>query len=328
MTNFNTFSVPNIEIISSQSGYQYPEPLIESFLADRTASGCSPRTIRYYRPYLRNFLNHIQAQGFTRFDQVSGDTIRRYQLLLQEKHNPGGVHAAYRAIKAFFKWIEFEELMPQGWKNPICKVRPPKVPFEIHEPISLQDVSDLLKTCIKPTDANKRDCAIFLMLLDTGMRAQELCDLNLADVDFTSGKVIIRRGKGQKGRICFISPSVSDSIQEYLTTRNVIQEPLFLSFRSHRLTYDGLRQMLERRIKVAHLPTPRSLHDFRRAFALNMLRNGVDIYSLQRLMGHSDLTVLRRYLAQNEDDIHLAHNQGSPVDTLFKSGKMIAGGES
>jgi len=60
------------------------------------------------------------------------------------------------------------------------------------------------------------------------------------------------------------------------------------------------------------IPTP---HDFRRAFALIMLRNGVDIFALQKLMGHSDLQVLRRYLAQTDQDIQTAHMRGSPVDS-------------
>jgi len=59
------------------------------------------------------------------------------------------------------------------------------------------------------------------------------------------------------------------------------------------------------------IPTP---HDFRRAFALVMLRNGVDIFALQKLMGHSDLQILRCYLAQIDQDIHNAHMRGSPVD--------------
>ena len=84
--------------------------------------------------------------------------------------------------------------------------------------------------------------------------------------------------------------------------------------------------MLERRVIAANLQISRSLHDFRRAFALNMLRNGVDIYALQLLMGHSDLTVLRRYLAQNENDLLSAHKQGSPVESLFRKENLEIGG--
>lgn len=80
------------------------------------------------------------------------------------------------------------------------------------------------------------------------------------------------------------------------------------------MIYAGLMDFLKRRAFLAGLkdiPTP---HDFRRAFALMMLRNGVDVFALQRLMGHSDLQVLRRYLAQTDQDSQAAHMRGSPVD--------------
>jgi site-specific recombinase XerD len=81
-----------------------------------------------------------------------------------------------------------------------------------------------------------------------------------------------------------------------------------------RLTYDGLRQLLQRRSKLAGLRKEPTLHDFRRQFALSMLNNGTDIFSLQRLMGHSDISVLRRYLAQTTEDIRIGHGNGSPVE--------------
>jgi site-specific recombinase XerD len=74
--------------------------------------------------------------------------------------------------------------------------------------------------------------------------------------------------------------------------------------------------MLQHRGKLVGVTLP-SPHDFRRAFALNMLRAGVDVFSIQRLMGYATLDVLRRYLAQNSDDLRDAHDKGSPVDRLF-----------
>lgn len=83
-----------------------------------------------------------------------------------------------------------------------------------------------------------------------------------------------------------------------------------------RLTYSGLRQVMRRRAIAAGVPVP-SLHSFRRAFALACLRGGMDVYSLQRLMGHADLTVLRRYLLQTEGDLQVAHAKSGPVDRLL-----------
>ena len=80
------------------------------------------------------------------------------------------------------------------------------------------------------------------------------------------------------------------------------------------LTYDGLRQTIQRCSKLAGLKKEPTLHDFRRQFSLSMLNNGVDIFSLHRLMGHKDSSILRRYLAQTTEDIRVAHYKGSPVE--------------
>ena len=82
------------------------------------------------------------------------------------------------------------------------------------------------------------------------------------------------------------------------------------------LKYSQLRQIMRRRAKDANIAAP-SLHGFRRYFALQMLRSGVDVFSLQKLMGHSDIQILRRYLQQTEEDIRSAHKLGGPVDHLL-----------
>lgn len=79
------------------------------------------------------------------------------------------------------------------------------------------------------------------------------------------------------------------------------------------MTYWGLNEIIRRRANEAGIEKPH-LHDFRRAFGLKFLRNGGDIYSLQKLMGHTDLQVLRRYLAQTNEDLMIAHCNFSPVD--------------
>ncbi len=81
------------------------------------------------------------------------------------------------------------------------------------------------------------------------------------------------------------------------------------------MTKDGLRSILRRRADYAGVEAP-SPHDFRRAFALAMLRAGVDVLSLQRLMGHSSLAVLQRYVKQTDLDGQRAHAKGSPVESL------------
>ena len=102
-------------------------------------------------------------------------------------------------------------------------------------------------------------------------------------------------------------------VRAYLRLRRDKKPALWVTRNGERLTYWGLRQIIRRRSFQAGVDTP-SIHSFRRAFAVNMLRAGVDIFSLQKLMGHADLQVLRRYLALTTEDIARAHRIGSPVD--------------
>ena len=128
-------------------------------------------------------------------------------------------------------------------------------------------------------------------------------------MDLNSGQITIQCGKGGKPRYTFINITTLKAIRTHLRIRGDHNSPaLFVSKTNERLTYDGLRQLLQRRSKKASLKKEPTLHDFRRQFAVSMLNNGVDIFSLQRLMGHSDISMLRRYLAQTQK-ILVLHTQ-------------------
>jgi len=295
------------------SQQEYLPILIESFLIDRRSQGLSPETIDFYTKKLKYFQAYCEGLALTQVSQLTPDIIRRYILGISETHNPGGVHACFRPLRTLLYWIEEEEIMPAGWKNPIRKVKAPKLPTEPIEPIQLEDIQTLLKSC-KQNYSGVRDKAMMMGLLDTGARAKEFLNLNLEDIDLATGAVMIKQGKGRKPRLVFLGRKTIRAIRPYLRCRRDNNPALWISIHGDRMTYAALRCLLRRRaelIGLKDIPTP---HDFRRAFALIMLRNGVDIFALQKLMGHSDLQILRRYLAQTDQDIHTAHMRGSPVD--------------
>jgi len=291
----------------------YTEVWIESFLIDRKASGKTSGTLAYYSKKLRTFIQFCETQAINQVGQVGADTIRRYLLWLEETgHNQGGISACYRALKAFLRWY-WDETDQHG-NPPISKVKAPKVDQVLLEPADLKDVDRLLKTCGADL-LGMRDKAMMLTLLDTGARASELLALDSDDLDLMTGAVEIQRGKGGKGRVVFLSQPTRRAVRAYLKERGDNNPALWISDLGGRLKYDGLRTMLERRSKQAGIDHP-TLHSFRRAFALEMLRAGVDVYSLQNLMGHADLQVLRRYLKQDTDDLRAAHAKGSPVERM------------
>lgn len=267
----------------------------ESFLVDRQAGKLSPNTLKFYRQFLHPFIQYCDDHSLKQIREITPDFLRRYYLAFAETHNPGGVHAAFRILRSFFRWILNEEIMPPEWKNPMLKVKTPKVSADPLEPIG--DVRALIDTCKRGDVIGERDRAIFLFLLDTGVRAQELCNTNVGDIDLNIGSVMIKYGKGGKTRTVFIGRKTRRSLRTYLRIRHDSSPSLFVSKNGERLTYDGLRQILERRGITAKLGKRPTLHSFRRAFALNMLRSGVDIFALQRLMRYAELQVLRRIFA-------------------------------
>lgn len=270
------------------SQQDYLPILVDSFLIDRRSQGLSPKTIELYTKKLRYFLKYCERQALTQCSQITPDFISRYLLELSETRYPGGVHACFRPLRTMLFWIEEDEIMPAGWKNPIRRVKAPKLPTDPIEPTQIEEIHELLKTC-QNNYSGVRDKAMMLGLLDTGARAKEFLNINLEDVDLATGAVMIRQGKGHKLRMVFLERKTIRAIRRYLRYRKDNHPALWVSIHGERMTYAALRCLLRRRaeqVGMKSIPTP---HDFRRAFALVMLRNGVDIFALQKLMGHSDL---------------------------------------
>jgi site-specific recombinase XerD len=136
------------------------------------------------------------------------------------------------------------------------------------------------------------------------------------DVNAIRGEAIIRHGKGDKARKVYLGSKSRKALRSYLQMRSDSNEALFIGRTRERLTYWGLEGMLQNRAKLAKV-TNASPHAFRRAFAINCLRAGMNIYTLKELMGHEDLQVLQRYLKVTEVDTENAHRLYAPVDNLL-----------
>lgn len=293
------------------------------FTIDRQARNLTPKTLHWYEQSLSILREFVQAQNITTLADVTPSLLRRFILHLRERgHNDGGVKNIYGAVKALLRWYG-DELAPEGWKNPIDKVQTPRCADQPLEPVSLDDLKAMLATCERRTYTGTRDRAMMLFLLDSGLRHAEFCALGIDDVNLQTGAVLVREGKGRKTRVTFIGPKTRRALMAYLRMRGrdsmVSQDtPLWATRHGGRLSYGGIREVLRRRARQAGVPEP-SLHSFRRGFAIAMLRAGVDLVSLQRLLGHSNLAVIGRYLRQVEGDLQVAHTRGGVVENMLGS---------
>jgi len=166
-----------------------------------------------------------------------------------------------------------------------------------------------------------RDKAMILVLLDTGLRASELCSLLIGDYEAQTGKVQIRHGvgggaKGKKGRTVYLGKTARKALWRYLVDREDGEDPdapLFLGRYSRPLNRDALRQV------IASLGEKASInkaypHRFRHTFAITYLRSGGDLFSLQRLLGHATLEMVQHYARLADIDVEQAHRRASPAD--------------
>jgi integrase/recombinase XerC/integrase/recombinase XerD len=288
--------------IQNLSQEYYIPVAVESFLIDRKAQNMAAGTLYFYKMKLKLFFEFCERQFVKSIGDITPDFIRQYLFYLEQTgHNPGGIHACYRTLRTFMYWFE-EEYEPEGWKNPIRKVKAPRLAQEPLQPISKDDFEALIATCEK-TWHGARDKAILLTLLDSGLRASELTALNLADLDVASGTVEVRKGKGRKPRVTFVGSVTRRAVRRWLAFRGSKAGALFTTQEEERLSYWGLRQIVRRRAEQAGIVEP-GLHDFRRAFCLAQLQAGVPETTIARLMGHTTTQLITRYARQTGNDIH------------------------
>jgi integrase/recombinase XerD len=302
---------------------------VEGFLFARQAEGKSPRTIEDYRYCLRLYLTWLEKAG--RHDMllasVTTDGLRAFFVSLQERERPFSPKTRYNvhvSLRAFFGWAnsEFHVSSPmQGIKAP--KVSPPAVKLPTRE-----ELERALVACERSNEARTkgrrgfrmkrptalRDKALVLLLADTGLRASEATALRISDADLADGSVIVRHGKGDRERICYMGKSTRKALWRYLASRPGAgaDEPLFMTASGRSLTRMQLTHLLERigqRIGIRLYP-----HLLRHLAATLLLKNGASTLAVRQMIGHVSDEMLRRYVQLAEVDLKEAHASASPAD--------------
>lgn len=312
------------------------------FRQHKEAEALSPRTLVSYEQHLRFWLNHI---GDPDIDQITTQDLRAFLAWARTDYKPrrltGGDHPLspktvrniWVTLSAFFTWACPEFDLP----NPMKGVPAPKFEEKPVEPYNKEEIEALLKACAyceeaKTTDRRRftmrrstanRDRAIILTLLDTGLRASELCALTLGDLDQKSGKIQVKHGarggaKGGKGRTVFLGKAARRALWRYLTQRDAergddTDAPLFLGKLHHPMNKGVLRQLIAGLGKKAKIPHCHP-HRFRHTFAITYLRSGGDVFTLQSLLGHATLEMVQHYARIAQVDVEQAHRRASPAD--------------
>lgn len=291
------------------------------FKVCKLADGYSPNTLEVYSwalDRLQRFLpDNVDISHITLND------LRQFMLYMKndyEPNRPGGstkplspssLENIWKAVRSFFGWAEEELNIP---RPDLRLVKPRNPPAEI-DPLNHQEIQALIAAC-ENTPTGIRNKAIVLMLLDTGLRVGELARLTLDNVQMNTGKVYVEpwgSGKKTKSRHVYLGRASIRALYRYKLNRGEEGELLFLTRHEKPMNRNSIRHMLytlgDRAGVINVYP-----HRLRHTFAIQYLRNGGDVFTLQRLLGHSTLEMVRRYLQLADQDAAEAHRVASPVD--------------
>ncbi len=221
------------------------------------------------------------------------------------------------AVKALYRFLVREGVLLQ---SPAALLKAPRVPKTLPRALPVEEVLALLAA---PDGANVRalrDAAMLEVLYAAGLRVSELCALSLADVDLRAGTVRVL-GKGSKERLCPLHPRAVAAVQRYLAGRGELlakpakgQDPtaLFLNHRGGRLTRRGVALLLEKYVQQCALDRNVSPHALRHSFATHLLGSGLDIRSIQELLGHASLSTTQRYTQVSWDLLQEVYDKAHP----------------
>ncbi|MEN6370416.1 MAG: tyrosine-type recombinase/integrase [Armatimonadota bacterium] len=316
---YNRLALERHKVSSKQIASNLTEDLdsaIEAFMNVSRAKGLTPQSLSYYSERLKAFKKYtdMKSPGIKPKD-VTPAFIRQFILNTLKIDSAATANHNRALVFRLFQFLLEEKLIPE---NPAASVKKLKEPRPVIETFTEEQINSLLATCDTSTFVGLRDKALFLTLYDSGLRITEALTLSLSDVDWTQ-QIFKVMGKGQQGRFVPFGLEVRRILTRYLAHREGIEgaDNLFITCYGEKMKRGSVLDIVKRRAKKAHISGVRaSPHTFRHTFAVQYLRNGGDVFSLQRILGHSSLTMTRRYVDFCQEDIIKTHRKASPADNL------------
>lgn len=324
-----------------QKYYDCP-PILREFLTyHETIKGQSPQTISEYYLDLRMFLRFVVLMRNDMPIQTNLDEITIQQIDLEfirsittndifdflmylssDRITPSaehGVSAATRArklssIKSFYKYLTVRtKQLPD---NPVKDMEYPKLRKALPKYLNLEQSTQLLASIQGPNQ--KRDLAIILLFLNCGIRRSELVGLNLSDVYADRIRVT---GKGNKERIVYFGENCRLALADYLSERNKISDlrdnrALFISRDKNRISVSAVHRLVKKHLTAAGLDADQlSAHKLRHTAATMMLAGGVDVRTLQEVLGHEHLNTTEIYTHIENTDLKIAA-EANPISKI------------
>lgn len=273
--------------------------------------GYSPKTVKRYSQAINHYCKQSAA---VKFSDITNENVREFFFYgrIERKWAIRTYIVVYMSLIVFFRWA-----IDQGYMtfNPVDGIEKPKLDKRIPVKLNQKDTLYLLEVVYNYPYYYRypgfykflqcRNHAIFAMFIFAGIRLNELLNLNVTDVDIENMTIFIQKGKGNKDRIIPMSSTLAQSLKRYMVERNKMNKTcpkFFVSLiKNIGYTESGLKRLVATIKKASGLKF--SIHKLRHTFATLMLEGGCDIYSLSRMMGHSDIKTTTIYLSASAEHL-------------------------
>jgi site-specific recombinase XerD len=287
------------------------DSVIQLYLMYQEDKNHSPKTVRWYSDLLRRFCEHLGPDSTIK--DITPDAIKGYSRSFRERGLSKFTYHAYaRTLKTFLKWLEREGYFVEPLSHYVELPKVPKYEDVALEVLTEEEIAHLLSMLDPSTDIGARVRAIVCLMLESGLRLEEVANLGVDDVHLKEMYIKVS-GKGDKEAYVPIGSTTLKALSRYLTAFRVPTDArtktFFLNIFGEPLKYEVIKTMfdrLKRRSGIARLHP----HPLRHTAATRMLANGADLHSVQRLLRHSDIRTTLGYL-------HLVQGQLQEKMQLF-----------
>lgn len=289
--------------------------MFSDYLTNQKANSVNTR-----ESYLRDTLYFLEYLSDTGTDPLQADeqTVQRYVDHLHElKRSPTTISRNLASVRCFYKFLIFRGLVEN---NPAKGIKLEKTVKKLPQVLSGEEIELLLAQPDITEPKGCRDKAMLELLYATGIRASELINLNIKDLNLRSGVLYCRGSKGV--RSIPVYPSAVVAVSDYIyRMRGLITGPesgnaLFVNLNGGRLTRQGFWKIVKGYATEAGITKEITPHTLRHSFALHLLENGASVKDIQTMMGHADISSTQVYVQLLDSHVKQVYNNCHPKAKL------------
>ena len=271
---------------------------ITMYLQAKKLEGIAASTLQNYFYFLRKLSEHTHKQ----VRDITLNDLRMFLYVECEGIKPSTANTKVAYLQSFFKWMVDEEIID---KDPSRKLPQVRLPKRLRNSLTIEEIERLRIACI-----DTRERALIELLFSTGCRLSEVIGINLEDLNYQDLSIRVI-GKGNKERIVYFNTKAKVHIENYIKERPGYSEALFVTSKKpyKRVGCRGIQLIINKIADRAGFDKSVFPHLFRHSMATLTLQNGASIITIQKLLGHSNVTTTEKYAQANMENVKFEYKQ-------------------